>query len=304
MTLDHDLRMLAATQHALLTTDQASDLGFSRSALGHRVRNGTLVRLAPRVLCLAGVPLTDRLLLHAALLESGGLSAISHESAGAHWLYAGFRLLPPQITRHRDGTYPKMRLGRLHTTRVLPDSHLTDVNGLLLTTPARTLFDLAPRVSPERLERLLDRAWSRRLVTGALLHRMLIELEGSGRAGIVAMRALLEDRGCDYRPPESGIETRFRQLIREDGQPEMERQLDVGDETWLGRVDFVDREAKVIVEIDSELYHASISDRRSDEARRKALEAAGWIVLRITEFDVWHQPQRVQRAVRLARRRT
>jgi very-short-patch-repair endonuclease len=302
MSLDESLRALSRAQNCVFTTEQAHAVGATESRLRHAVDSGQLVRLAPRIFSLGGVPLTPEVLLTAAYLEAGGQSALSLESAAAHWSFSGFMALPAQVTRLRDGTFPPVSLAKVHTTRVLPDSHVVDLGPIRVTTPTRTLFDLAPRVGEARIERLLDRAWARGLTSGPLLVRTLDELRGKGRAGIRVMRALIDARGADYRPPESGQESRFAQLLNDDGQPPMERQVDVGDDVWIGRVDFIDRDARVVVEIDSELYHTSISDRRADDHRRAELEAAGWTVIRISQHELWHDPRAVQRRVRAARK--
>ena len=70
----------------------------------------------------------------------------------------------------------------------------------------------------------------------------------------------------------------------------------------IGRVDFRHSFHKVIVEIDSDLHHTSISDRRRDTIRRKALEAAGWIVIQVTEFELWHQPEKMLDRIRVRAR--
>jgi very-short-patch-repair endonuclease len=77
----------------------------------------------------------------------------------------------------------------------------------------------------------------------------------------------------------------------------------VGGETWLGRVDFIDREAKLIVQVDSERYHSSLIDKRADDAQTAALEAAGFFVERCTDFEVWYCADEVARRVRKARQR-
>ena len=176
-----------------------------RESCASAVRNGSLVRLAPRVLAIGGAPITDELLLFAAWLECGGRSALSHETAAAHWGFPGFRSRPIQLVRRRDGTFPPVSLGRVHTTRELPDTQVVEADGLLVTTPARTLFDLAPRIHPGRLEKLLDRAWSRRLVNWRIMNRTFIELQRRGRPGIRIMRELLEARPVDYVPPDSNL---------------------------------------------------------------------------------------------------
>ena len=46
----------------------------------------------------------------------------------------------------------------------------------------------------------------------------------------------------------------------------------------------------VIAQIDSELYHGSQLDKANDEAQRARLEGAGYVVERVLEYQVWHQP--------------
>lgn len=303
MSLDDKLRGLAEQQHGTFSSGQASDVGATHGALQQRVRNGMLDRLGPRVYRLAGAPVTPELRRFAAWLDAGGFAAISHETAGAHWRLPGCAADPVHVSRLRDGTFPPGSLGLVHTTRVLLGTHVCETDGLLITTPTRTLFDLAATAAPGRVERLLDWAWSHRLTSGRLLRRTLRELEGRGRAGIQIMRELIEARGPDYVPPASGQESRFIQILADDGQAPMDRQVDLGGETWIGRVDFVDLDAKVIVEIQSELHHTSLSDQRSDRERRRRLEEAGWIVIEITQFELWHRPREVAAQVRTARSR-
>ncbi len=302
MSPDNAIRELARTQRCVLLSQQLYAAGLTAAAIRHRIKDGSLFRLAPRVLALGGAPITKEMLWFGAWLECGGRSAISHETDAEQWAFPGFRSRSIHVIRLRDGVFPPVSLARVHTTRELPDTQIVEVDGLLVTTPARTLFDLAPRIHPLRLEKLVDRAWSRRLVDWRIMHRTFNELHRRGRAGIALMRELLEERPVDYVPPESNLEARFRQVLRDDLQPEMDRQVNVGDQqSWRGRGDFIDRDKKIIVEIQSDLHHTSVSDMRSDEARRDAITEAGWQVIEITEFELWHRPTVVQRKVRDAR---
>ncbi len=107
------------------------------------------------------------------------------------------------------------------------------------------------------------------------------------------LRQLVDDRPLDYRPPESNLEARVAEVLTSAFEPPLERQVDLGDDDdWLGRVDYLDRELRIVFEIQSDLFHSSVSDRARDRARRERLEAAGWLVVEIPEFDVWHRPDR------------
>jgi very-short-patch-repair endonuclease len=186
---------------------------------------------------------------------------------------------------------------------VLLDSHVTTHDGIPVTTPARTLFDLAAVIHPKRVERALETAWSNHLVDGHGMAAILDDLGKRGRTGTTVMREVLAERGPDYIPAESGLEGRFHDILRRDGQSPMERQVELGGDRWLGRVDFFDRQAGVIVQIDSERYHGSLIDQRADQAQTAALEAAGFTVERVTDFEVWYCADEVAERIRAARRR-
>jgi len=125
----------------------------------------------------------------------------------------------------------------------------------------------------------------------------------SGRPRLQAIRDYLDPRGPNYRPAESNLELRVNSILKQDGQKPLVHQADVGDEDeWIGRVDLLDRELRVIVEVDSELYHGSSLDRQRDAERVARLEAAGFTVVQVREHDVWHNPGVVVAQIRAARR--
>ncbi|HEV2809195.1 MAG TPA: type IV toxin-antitoxin system AbiEi family antitoxin domain-containing protein [Acidimicrobiales bacterium] len=69
----------------------------------------------------------------------------------------------------------------------------------------------------------------------------------------------------------------------------------LGGEEWIGRVDFLYPEKRVVVEIDSALHHGTLSDEAADGDRDRTLHQAGYRVVRIGEQLVWHRPQQVVR---------
>ena len=108
------------------------------------------------------------------------------------------------------------------------------------------------------------------------------------------MRRLLAARDDDtYDAPESGLEARFLSIVRTAGLPPPLRQRDIGGEAWVGRVDFLYPERKLVVEIDSDLYHRSLLDREADARRDEAMRVAGYQVLRIDEHQLWHRAEEV-----------
>jgi hypothetical protein len=260
------------------------------------------VRLSHRVLRAAAAP--DHLLLaaSAALLDTGGTVAVCRASAAALWGLPGFQAEPVHVVRDRSAHLRPSGLAVVHTSRDLRPGHTARVDGLAVTTPLRTIFDLAGTLHPGRTERLLDNAAGRGLCTYRGLHRMLDDFAGRGRAGVELLRELAAERPPDVRPPESGLEARVNQILLRDGQRPLERQVDLGEENWTGRFDLADRPDNFVLEVQSDTYHGSVLDRRRDAERRAELEAAGWVVREAHAFDIWHRPKVVAELVREGRR--
>ena len=233
----------------------------------------------------------------AALLDVGGTVAVCRASAATLWGLPGFRVDPVHVVRDRDIHIRPSGLAVVHTSRDLRPGHLSIVDGVPVTTPLRTIFDLAGELHPGRTERLLDNAAGRGLCTYRGLHRMLDDFAGRGRAGVELLRDLAADRPPGVRPPESGLEARVNQILVRDGQRPLERQVDLGEENWTGRFDLADRGDNFVLEVQSDTYHGSVLDRRRDAERRTELETAGWVVAEALAYDIWHRPEVVAELV-------
>jgi very-short-patch-repair endonuclease len=79
------------------------------------------------------------------------------------------------------------------------------------------------------------------------------------------------------------------------------RQVDVGDEEWSGRVDFLAEDLPLIVEILSERYHTSLTDRAVDDARRARHTSMGFLVVEVWDFEIFHTPWLVVERITKAR---
>jgi hypothetical protein len=121
----------------------------------------------------------------AALLHVGGGAAAHSTTAAALWGFPAHSLRPIHIGVALGSGTPRTDLATVHVVRWLPDHHVAMLDGVRITTPDRTLCDLAAVLPVRRLERNLDWARSRRLVTGLRLQRTIAELESraTGRAG-------------------------------------------------------------------------------------------------------------------------
>lgn len=294
---DPRMEALAATQHGLITRAQAMELGLSGKAIEHRLRRAHWHRVARGVYRLAGAIETARVRAMAAVLAAGEGAVLSHGSAAALHGLPGFDLEPltvsiPRKRRSLSGV-------RLKQSLALPAHHGRMVDGIRCTSVARTLFDLCGDVHPGRAARALDTAAARRLVTLQALWRVLDDLAEHGRAGTAWLRTLLMERGGRYMPPESELEVRFVQLVRAHSLSLPEGQVDLGDaDKWIGRVDFVWRKDRLVVEVDGAAFHDGLLDRRRDIERDARLTAAGWTVLRFRWDDVVNHPSAVATSIR------
>ena len=177
------------------------------------------------------------------------------------------------------------------------------IEGIPVTTPGRTLFDLAGMLPPARTERAVDNALARSPGLLRALHRLLPELAERGRGGITVMRALLDERPLGYIAPASGLEARAIRILDEAGI-KTRRQVDLGGDDWMGRVDLLVEGTNVVIEVDSARFHTSRLDRERDARRDAQLAALGLEVVRVTEEDVWTAPADVERRVVTAVRRS
>jgi len=224
-------------------------------------------------------------------------------SAAALWGLSGYSLEPLHVLSGRTPRRGLRRVGTTHSSVRLQASDLTSLRGIPLTTPLRTLRDLAGRVHPDRLDQTCERMLGARLIRLEALHLLGAELPKRGGApGTATLRRVIQSRPEGYRPTESNLELRFVSILERAGDAPFERQVDLGDQDgWIGRVDFLDRRCRVVVEVQSDMFHASLRDQRIDSERIQRLERAGWRVVEVFEREVWHRPDVVLAKVRAAR---
>jgi len=182
----------------------------------------------------------------------------------------------------------------------LATEDITTVEGIPVTNVPRTLLDLAT-IEPEAIvERCLDDALRRRLVSLPFLTRWLQDPCRVGCRGVAMIERLVDAR-CERGVTESPLETDVLKFLRKAGLPSPMLQYQVRDGgRFVARLDFAYPEHLVAIEADGFRYHA---DRRAfdgDRARANELQARGWLILRITSKHVQEDPESVAAWVRKA----
>ena len=291
------LEQLAARQHGVVGRAQLREAGVSRAAVHRSVQRGLLVPVTRKVLRVAGSAPTPRRAAMAAVLDLAPCSAICRTSGLALAGVRDFRLVPVHALVPRPQRTSLLEPARVHTTRRLTEDDLTTIDGIPVTTPARTVFDLGWTLSPPALERLLERVWGLGLVDHAAMAAVLERCGGRGIRPSRLLRPMLEARGPGYRPTDSGLEARVLQILRAAGLA-FRHQVVVGDRRPIGRIDFRHQQRPALLEVHSRIHHEGLLDRARDAERRHAAEAAGFVVGEVWEDQVWHHPHEVEAEAR------
>ena len=293
------MRRLAERQHGLITREQALTSGMTSNQIGARLRRGAWDRVARNVYRMPGsVPTWEQRLL-AAVWATGPAAVASRRAAAALWRLPGFRPGPIEVTQRR-GPSSRYPTPGLHDTRFLPAGQVRVVDAIPTTSPERTVLDLCGCVHPQRAERAVDNALAMGLTTVQGLRLMLAETGARGRRGTALLRRILSLRTADYVPPASELEALFLAVLQGAGLPIPERQVSVGGtRAPVGRVDFVYREARLVVEADSRRHHSSWLDVQADHRRDLLLRAAGWQVIRVNWHQLIEEPELVVRAIKV-----
>jgi very-short-patch-repair endonuclease len=282
---------IASRQGGVISHSQLLDAGLSRHAVTRGLEAGRLHPVHRGVYAVGHRSLAVTGRRWAAVLACGPGAALSHHSAGAAWgvLRSGGARL--DVLVRLGGRAPPGGV-RLHRSRVLAAGDVTALDGLPITTPARTLLDLAAALTPARLSTAVSRAEQRRLLDFADLHALVDR--HPRRAGSPALTAVLESYAA--RDTRSALEDLIAELCQRHA---IERPRDnvilhghVRDFAWPPR--------KLVVEGDSYSWHRSPTALDSDRERDVTLALAGWRTLRFTYAQVTRRPGYVADAIRAA----
>jgi very-short-patch-repair endonuclease len=250
---------LARSQRGVVTTAQLQAAGIGRNAVAHRVAHGRLTRVLRGVYRVGPVqaPFAQEM---AAVLATGGV--LSHHSAAMVWGLRPPHDGPAHVTvtasaRNRVGV-------RVHRTASL---NAAVHHGLPLTTAARTLNDIAPLIGHGELDRAVEEAQIRGLVTSA-------ELNGRARPS------------TEPQLTRSEAERRLLRLIGAARLPRPETNVRLAG--W--EVDAFWPASRLVVEVDGYAYHGNRAAFERDRRKDAALVAAGYTVIRITWRQLKDEP--------------
>jgi very-short-patch-repair endonuclease len=290
---------LAAGQFGVVSHEQLLSLGLSRSAIKRWLKHGRLHRLH-RGVYLVGHPVPPPLAREqAALLAAGDGSVLSHHTAARIQRFIEEEDgAPIHVTTRRHRGRPSGVV--VHTSKRLGSKDVAWRDGLPVTTPARTLIDLAEVAEARVLERAVENAFATRRVTEHQLRAAIARLPG--RKGGRRLAAFLDYRGTAGFT-RSWAEDRLRALLKPTDLPDAR----FNDKVEGYEVDVHFRSVKVIVEVDSWRHHSGQSGFARDRRKWAYLRSKDYEVVGVTAWELQHEPEaaiaRIATAVALASKR-
>jgi very-short-patch-repair endonuclease len=310
---------LAVRQHGLVTRAQLLGMGVPSDTVRGRVR---VKRLHPvhRGVYRVGPLSSPREHEMAAVLACGAGATISHWSGAGLWQVCRPRgaadRVDVTVACADRGRRPGIRAYRVG--RSLHAEEVTVLDGIPVTSLARTVFDLAGLAGPAELRQMFARA-ERRDASAVPANRPA-RATGSGvvplasppgasqaaagratgfrgalsallerhpkRPGAPLLRALLT-HDAPQALTRSEAEERVLRLIARAQLPRPEVNA------WVERceVDFVWRDERLIFEVDGFAFHGSRASFESDRHRDARLAARGFRVMRVTWRQITREPE-------------
>jgi very-short-patch-repair endonuclease len=278
---------LAATQDGVFTNEDARYLRLSKRQVDRRIGHSWSV-LYDGVYRVSGAPITWHSNVRAAALAAGEGAAISHRSAAETYQIPGRTrdFIELSCVRWKRTVQPGLVV---HESRRLDARDIQLVEGIPVTTPERTILDLAsqfPRAN--YLEFVVQSARRKRLITYESLTQMFDRHARRGLKGVSALRETLERWDPSSRATDSDMETSLLQALRKRGLPEPVVQYEVTDAAgrFVARVDAAYPEFRVAIEYDSKQEHSDEFQIAHDAARRNRLLAVGYAVISARQADL------------------
>jgi hypothetical protein len=264
---------IADRQFGHITRRQLLDLGVSPATITHWVRNRRHVRVHTGVYAVGHAQHSPQALAMAAVLACGPDAVLSHDSAGALW---GVRAWPPQpeIT----APHHHRRTGiRTHRTQTLTGKDIRRRSNIRVTSPSRTILDIAARLTDRQLTRAVNELRLHEHLGATELNRLL-----------AASRRVERLIDPTQKPTRSGKEDDFVTFCARHGLPIPRTNLKL----FGYERDAVFEAEKVIVEIDPWDTHKSYQSFESDRERDASAAEHGHLTIRLTTARLTTKPKR------------
>ena len=289
MHTEAQLRRHFAARIGLVTLEQVIRIGATRNLAASRVKAGSWERVLPGVYRDTLVPPSLRQWCLAAMLWAKDDPVVCFRAAGALYEFDGLTAKKPELWTPRTSS-ARSELVVVHRGKVDLNDRRRD-GPITLTSPARTIVDLAAVLDDEDLTAVVEDALNRGITTPMSIQRCLDTIGGKGRRGAARLRDVLEDRG-NQRPTMSRLEVRIWRTLRAKGlTPIRQYPVRCGGTTYY--IDCAFPQWRVSVEGFGDKYHRSPRTRKRELRRIADLATVHWRVLPVTWDDITDTPDDV-----------
>lgn len=279
------LSRIAASQHGLVTHAQAVGAGCGEELLRGLLRKGGVQRVHRGVFRFLAVPRSFEQRVLAACLACDGV-ACRHTAVRLHGFEPdGLRPAPrPDVLSRRTTHHPGAGGFVVHTTRRLGEDDLVSLRGIPVTSPARTLRDVAGLLPAAVLDGFIGHLLATRAIGPSELLRLVAPRPP--RPGGRVLRLAVERAGVTTAP-DSSLEHRALVLVRAAGLPEAVAQFPVhAGGHPVAVLDFAWPDQRVALEVDGYRWHAAPGAFAGDRRRDNLLRELGWSVYRTTASEI------------------
>lgn len=248
-------------------------------------------------------PSTPLVELHDRLLDIGGEVWATGPTAAALYGFDGYTLRRPfhvLVPRQRHLSRRDIRLHRSDRIELID---VGTVDGIAVTSPARTIIEIARVAGREALARCLDSALRDGRLSEDLMHRRLVALRSRGRHGLPTLLEVLTGRDAT-RGGHSWLEREYLRLLASAALPRpTTQQVIARTDGRMVRVDCHFPGTPVVVELLGYTFHRTRAQMTADANRYNAMLAAGCLPYQFTYEQVAGTPDDVvdqtARALRL-----
>ena len=282
-----DLHSWFAEHNGVVGLSRAQTFGLSRSSVYRMAERGELKLLQPGVFQSTQWPTGELQLMTAACVRNPH-AAIGFLTAAKTWSFRSLRKdrLVHVVVPH--GSSPELHGVVVHRTRRIDpvDLVLRD-DGIRVTSPSRTLLDVADAVGDIAAASILEQLINDGRGTFATHASTLARLGHAQRPGTATMARIISSRPKWSKALQSALEAQVLAEIRRQGLPEPEIQCSL-DLPGGGRIrfDFAWPQWRLALEVDHPFWHAGGEQSHLDKRRDRQVATLGWQTIRVTDLDV------------------
>jgi hypothetical protein len=279
--LNAAIRDRAAHQAGHVTRSQLLELGLGKGGIDWRLKTGALVARYTGVYAIAPARTDAPALAVAAVLACGPHAVLSHSSAAHLWGFLRYWQPPPEVTITQGDRRPRHIL--THRCPSLKRRDMTRQRDVPVTSPERTILDIAPRLTTKQRTRMVNDARLSGHLHLATLQDVLAR--NPFHPGTKLLRPLAEDAGNPTRSP---FEDDFKAFAARYGLPTPLINVVVNGY----EVDAYFPAQGLIVELDGRNYHTDPQAFENDRERDADQLKHGLKTVRLTEERFRQTPAR------------